>query len=281
MYELSPEAINKAVQQVTEKALQTVYTQSDVYLTHQVNRYFGQENFNKFENEIVKNGIAQLSNYAQYQLMPWMVKEIQSQLPQLIANEIQRQLPKLLDSVIQQLNARVSTDKAESQPYNPASGAAKGNNVHAVSHYEYEPSRKDEIDFNHYVQDYNNLQKIEGFRKNQTIEEFCHKWRIEKFKCINDAEKLQDSEIPPRFKSADDGYFWAVSLDKAGYYMVLPQVYITYESTKHHTMGFKEAFKSGYTSGTFYFSPKLPAVFRKDSNTWTIVRKGELRLDPM
>lgn len=317
MYELSPQAINKAVQQVTEKALQTVYQQSDTYLKNQFAWYFSQENYNSFVANIVNEGIAKFNAQIQPQIPQLVSNEIQRQLPQLIANEIQRQLPqwisneiqrqlpqwisseihrqlpqwmakgfehqlpKLVDSVIQQLNAQASANKAESQPHNPASGVAKGNNVHAVSNYEYEPSSKDERDFNDYVRKYNELQKVEGFRKNQSIEEFCCKWRIEKFKCINDAEKLQDSEILPRFKSADDGYFWAVPLDKAGYYMVLPSVNINYEWSRHNTMGFKEAFKSGYTSGAFNFSPRKPAVFRKDSNTWTIVRKGELRLDPM
>lgn len=311
MHELSPQAIDKAVQQVTEKALQTVYKQSDVYLKNQVNLYFSQTNFNNFAQDVVRQGISNIqyqlpqliSNEIQHQLPQWISKEIQCQLPQWISGEIQRQLPqwisgeiqrqlpqwmakgfehqlpKLVDSVIQQLNAQVSANKAESKSRNVASGTAKGNNVHAVSDYEYEPSNKDEIDFNCYVRKYNELQKVEGFRKNQSIEEFCRRLKIEKFKCVNDAEKLQDSEIPPRFKSADDGYFWAVSLDKAGYYMVLPQVDSTYESTRHHTMGYKEAFKSGYTNGAFNFSPKNPAVFRKDSNTWTIVRKGELRLN--
>ena len=305
MYELSPQAINKAVQQVTEKALQTVYQQSDTYLKNQFAWYFSQENYNSFVANIVNEGIAKfnaqiqpqipqlVSNEIQRQLPQWISNEIQRQLPQWISSEIHRQLPqwmakgfehqlpKLVDSVIQQLNAQASANKAESQPHNPAYEAAKGNNVHAVSNYEYEPSPKDDRDFNQYVKAYSGLQKVEGLKKNQHIEEFCRSWHIEKFKCVNDAEKLQDSEILPRFKSADDGYFWAVPLDKAGYYMVLPSVNINYEWSRHNTMGFKEAFKSGYTSGAFNFSPRKPAVFRKDSNTWTIVLRGELRLDPM
>mgnify|MGYP004532700505 CR=1 FL=1 len=142
----------------------------------------------------------------------------------------------------------------------------------------YEPTGKDEIDFERYVKGYIQLQKEEGFSLNQAIEKFWHRWNIERFKCANSSEKIQDPDIKPKFKSEEDGYFWAAPLDKKGYYMVLPAIKITYEATRHNSMGFKEAFISGYTNGAFDIKPEKPAIFKKDNNTWSIVRDGKLRL---
>ena len=197
--------------------------------------------------------------------------------------DIRKQVSEELRSQLQELSRKshkveYSENKEDFSSTNNEMNYARKANVSEKDKSEFEDDYKMQREFGEYVKEYLQLQKEEGFRLNQAIEEFWHRWKIEKFKCVNSSEKIQDPDIKPEFKSEEDGYFWASPLDMNSYYMVLPAIKITYEATRHNSMGFKEAFISGYTNGAFDIKPEKPAIFKKDNNTWSIVRDGKLRL---
>lgn len=189
---------------------------------------------------------------------------------------LQRRIDEL-DEVLSALQDR------ESQGYKrlTQSNDVTNRNAHANIRpsYEFKVDYKIEGNFNYYVKAYKDLQNSSRLKQAQQINDFCNKWHIEKFKCANEYEKRGNPNIEPIFASSNEGYFWASPLDTPGYYMVLPVVNVNYEVIRHNEKGYKEAFNSTYKHGAYSFVPKEPAVFRKDSNTWTIVRKGELSLN--
>ena len=200
-----------------------------------------------------------------------------------LKEDIRKQVSEELRSQLQELSRKshkveYSENKEDFSSTNNEMNYARKANVSEKDKSEFEDDHKMQREFGEYVKEYLQLQKEEGFRLNQAIEEFWHRWKIEKFKCVNSSEKIQDPDIKPEFKSEEDGYFWAAPLDMNSYYMVLPAIKITYEATRHNSMGFKEAFISGYTNGAFDIKPEKPAIFKKDNNTWSIVRDGKLRL---
>jgi len=200
-----------------------------------------------------------------------------------LKEDIRKQVSEELKSQLQGLSRKshkveYSENKEDFSSINNEMNDARKANVSEKDKSEFEDDYKMQREFKEYVKEYLQLQKEEGFRLNQAIEEFWHRWKIERFKCANSSEKIQDPDIKPEFKSEEDGYFWAAPLDKNGYYMVLPAIKITYEATRHNSMGFKEAFISGYTNGAFDIKPEKSAIFKKDNNTWSIVRDGKLRL---
>lgn len=162
---------------------------------------------------------------------------------------------------------------------NDMKGVRKAN-VSEIDKPKFEINLKMERDFKDYVDFYKKLQKTDRYQQDQRIDDFCNTWKIEKFKCTNTMEKMSNASIMPKFESDINGYFWAVSLDETEYYMVLPDIHKRYEANRHNYMGYKEAFKTGYTGGSFNFVPKKPAVFRRENNIWIIERKGELHLSP-
>lgn len=207
-----------------------------------------------------------------------VMEDMQREIKQLKSDKdiLQRRIDELV-KVISALQCR------DSQGYErPAQSIDVTNrNAHASIRpsYEFEVNYKIEGDFNYYVKAYKDLQNSSRFKQAQQINDFCHKWHIEKFKCANEYEKRGNPNIEPIFASSNEGYFWASPLDTAGYYMVLPVVNVNYEAIRHNEKGYKEAFSSNYSHGAYSFVPQKPAVFRKDNNIWTIVRKGELRLN--
>ncbi len=204
-----------------------------------------------------------------------------------LKEDIRKQVSEELKSQLQELSRSRKSQKVEysenkedfSHTNNDMNGVRKAN-VSEIDKPKFEINLKMERDFKDYVDFYKKLQKTDRRQQDQRIDDFCNNWKIEKFKCTNSMEKMSNASIMPKFESDINGYFWAVLLDETGYYMVLPDIHKRYEASRHNYMGYKEAFKTGYTGGSFNFIPKAPAVFRRENNIWIIERKGELHLSP-
>lgn len=234
-------------------------------------------------NNQLKNYIQDTVKYLLEDALNTTIATIKDSILHDLNEDIRKQVSEELGSQLQELSRKshkveYSENKEDFSSNNNEMNYARKANVSEKDKSEFEDDYKMQREFGEYVKEYLQLQKEEGFRLNQAIEEFWHRWKIEKFKCVNSSEKIQDPDIKPEFKSEEDGYFWAAPLDMNSYYMVLPAIKITYEATRHNSMGFKEAFISGYTNGAFDIKPEKPAIFKKDNNTWSIVRDGKLRL---
>lgn len=279
--------VEQAVPLVVDKVIQSVYKQIQDYVEEQWLSYMKERAYHEvlpsmyqLTEMYAKNKFKQIDDYIQKQINhnnQAFEKNIDAHMRKFAGENIQKQKsikPKQMNSTeAEYQESTIDHSNTLNQPENKETYQ-----IGTKCEEMYEPTVKDEIDFEHYVKRYIQLQKEEGFRLNQAIEEFWHRWKIEKFKCVNSSEKIQDPDIKPEFKSEEDGYFWAAPLDMNSYYMVLPAIKITYEATRHNSMGFKEAFISGYTNGAFDIKPEKPAIFKKDNNTWSIVRDGKLRL---
>lgn len=277
--------IEQAIPLVIDKALEVVSKHMQDYAVEQLLPYVKDRAY----REIIPSMYKLTEMYAKN-----TIKQVDAHLQKQI-NHNSQALEKNIDAHMKKFTAETIPKSVKTKQTNSTEAEYQGSTINhsqTLNQFEnkkiyqndkkceeiYEPTRKDEIDFAHYVNGYIQLQKEEGFRLNQAIEEFWHRWKIERFKCANSSEKIQDPDIKPEFKSEEDGYFWAAPLDMNSYYMVLPAIKITYEATRHNSMGFKEAFISGYTNGAFDIKPEKPAIFKKDNNMWSIVRDGKLRL---
>lgn len=202
-----------------------------------------------------------------------------------LKEDIRKQVSEELESQLKELSRKshkveYSENKENFSCINNDMNGVRKANVSEIDKPKFEINLKMERDFKDYVDFYKKLQKTDRRQQDQSIDDFCNNWKIEKFKCTNSMEKMSNASIMPKFESDINGYFWAVLLDETGYYMVLPDIHKRYEASRHNYMGYKEAFKTGYTVGSFNFVPKKPAVFRRENNIWIIERKGELHLSP-
>lgn len=119
-----------------------------------------------------------------------------------------------------------------------------------------------------------------SFNRRSVLKKFFAQWHIERFICSNESAKQADPNIDPEFMTDEEkGYYWAVPLDKPGFYMVYPDPSLSYEQSRHSSKGYKEVFDTGYESGAYNFEPEKPAVFYKQGKQWIFKIKGKLRLE--
>lgn len=247
------------------------------------------------------NGYAQPSSCNN---VPQQVQQLNIQIENKIQNIVRKYIDSIKDSILHDLKEDIRkqvseefnsqlqelSNKSHKVEYrenkenfsyinNEKKGVGKVN-ASEIDKPKFEIDLKMERELKVYVDFYKKLQKTDRHQQDQRIDDFCNTWKIEKFKCTNTMEKMSNASIMPKFESDINGYFWAVSLDETEYYMVLPDIHKRYEANRHNYMGYKEAFKTGYTGGSFNFVPKKPAVFRRENNIWIIECKGELHLSP-
>ncbi|MBO6178244.1 MAG: hypothetical protein J6O04_03645 [Selenomonadaceae bacterium] len=107
-------------------------------------------------------------------------------------------------------------------------------------------------------------------------EKFARDYKVTPYKCVNFAERLNNSDIPPRFEvcGLGDSTLWGIPIsgDKMAILPSLP----AYEETAHFRGGMKELFESNYKTGSFRkIEVREVAVVSKD---FSQIKKGELYL---
>ena len=140
---------------------------------------------------------------------------------------------------------------------------------------------KTERDFRDFTDKICEISMLEpSFNRRSVLKKFFAQWHIERFICSNESAKQADPNIAPEFMTDEEkGYYWAVPLDKPGFYMVYPDPSLSYEQSRHSSKGYKEVFDTGYESGAYNFEPEKPAVFYKQGKQWIFKIKGKLRLE--
>lgn len=264
---VQPASCNNVPQQDQQSNIQL-----ENYIQDTVNRCVGpyMENIHKYLSEDALNTtIATIKDS--------ILHDLNENIRKQVSEELRSQLQELLRK---SQKVEYSENKEDFSSTNNEMKGARKANASGIDKPKFEINLKMERDFKDYVDFYKKLQKTDRYQQDQRIDDFCNTWKIEKFKCTNTMEKMSNASIMPKFESDINGYFWAVSLDETEYYMVLPDIHKRYEANRHNYMGYKEAFKTGYTGGSFNFVPKKPAVFRRENNIWIIERKGELHLSP-
>lgn len=237
------------------------------------------------ENQIQESVRIYIDKYLSEEVLKAIIARIKDSALHDLKEDIRKQVSEEFERKIQERLGKSpmvkhSENKENFSCVNNDMKGVRKANVSEIDKPKFEINLKMEIDFKDYVDFYKKLQKTDRYQQDQRIDDFCNTWKIEKFKCTNTMEKMSNASIMPKFESDINGYFWAVSLDETECYMVLPDIHKRYEANRHNYMGYKEAFKTGYTGGSFNFVPKKPAVFRRENNIWIIERKGELHLSP-
>lgn len=237
------------------------------------------------ENQIQESVRTYIDKYLSEEVLKAIIARIKDSALHDLKEDIRKQVSEEFERKIQERLGKSpmvkhSENKEKFSCINNDMKGVRKANVSEIDKPKFEINLKMERDFKDYVDFYKKLQKTDRYQQDQRIDDFCNTWKIEKFKCTNTMEKMSNASIMPKFESDINGYFWAVSLDETEYYMVLPDIHKRYEANRHNYMGYKEAFKTGYTGGSFNFVPKKPAVFRRENNIWIIECKGELHLSP-
>lgn len=128
---------------------------------------------------------------------------------------------------------------------------------------------------------YNGLPSTGSFNDRGPRNEFIMKFHIVGFDCANTEERMSYPSTPPRYRDSEPvpAMYWAAPL-RDQQYAVMPNAKLTYEVSLHAPGAMEEAFSSNFLAGHVYRHIQLisPAVFMKLNGTWSLRKKGELRL---
>jgi hypothetical protein len=121
--------------------------------------------------------------------------------------------------------------------------------------------------------------------ENQAREEFRERFKPMRIGIVNAVERRQNPTVSlaPEFKEASDGDFFAVPLDGATGYAVVPRLGLTIGAVSYNAGALGEIFGNPtYDSARAYshYSVLVPAIFRHDNDRWIQVKPGELDLGP-
>lgn len=120
---------------------------------------------------------------------------------------------------------------------------------------------------------------------NQAREEFRERFKPVRIGTINAVERRQNPTLflAPEFKEASDGDFFAIPLDGANVYAVVPRLGLTIGAVSYNAGALGEIFGNpSYDSARSYcrYCVREPAIFKHDNDQWTKVRSGEIELGP-
>lgn len=131
-----------------------------------------------------------------------------------------------------------------------------------------------------FVAKYNALPS-EGITARDVRRDFFQEFSVQGFSCDNYAERISNPNAALCYVEAEviGADYWAMHV-KDGFYAVVPNAKLAYDSVRHETGGMMFAFDSNFAAGHTYRQIRVetPAFFLKRGGRWSVAKKGRLRL---
>lgn len=103
-------------------------------------------------------------------------------------------------------------------------------------------------------------------------------WKVIGLGCANKFDRMSDPALPAIFQKSALADYWAFPLGKS-LYAIFPKLPARCHKTLQTAGALGALFDSNYEDGEYTVDHvDAPAVFRKDQEAWTFLKKGKLRL---